>query len=299
MRIDRFAALLAVLFLLTACFACPARSAEFTDSAEIGSPYAYAVSEMAAQGVLNGFPDGRFDPMGTLTREQGAKIVTFIVLGSGVNDLPSGKAPFADVAADRWSAPCIEWCVKRGILLGYGDGRFGPDDKLTGCQFSKMLLCALGLAREGSYAGLGSAWAAAVREDGAAASLFSGDADMAADSPITRQQAALLAHNAVKAARTAEPDDPVSPTLPAEPSDPTYPTDPPEPAQPMTPTVPVQPTAPTDPVQPSRPTEPSVVTPPSVPTEPSAPTYPTAPTVPSQPAGHTGDGSDIVLPDLP
>ena len=97
------------------------------------------------------------------------------------------KAPFDDVKADRWSAPCIEWCAEQGILLGYGDGRFGPDDTLTGDQFAKMLLCALKLARAGNYAGLGAAWYAAVREDAAAAKLYDGDASMATDRPITTQ----------------------------------------------------------------------------------------------------------------
>ena len=190
-----------------------ASAIDFSDSGSIGQPYKQAVIEMTKRGVLNGCPDGAFHPKDTLTREQGAKIVTYMVLGDQVNSLTCSKAPFDDVAADRWSAPCIAWCAEREILLGYGDGRYGPEDALTGDQFAKMLLCALNLAREGNYVGLGSGWTAAVREDARSAGLYTGDSTMEVSYPIMRQQAALLAWNALTAAETS-PSQPTDPTTP-------------------------------------------------------------------------------------
>ena len=199
-RTLRLLTLIMVFGLLFAGAANIAHAADFSDSSDIKQPYQTATAQMTERGVINGFPDGTFRPDGTLTREQGAKMVAYMVLSDKVNDLTCGKAPFADVAADRWSAPCIAWCVEREILLGYGDGRFGPEDLLTGDQYAKMLLCALGLAREGNYAGLGASWFTAVREDAAASGLYSGDASMATDKPINRQQAALMSFNALLAA---------------------------------------------------------------------------------------------------
>lgn len=213
---SKYIRLLTILLVLGIFAALPGTvyaAGEFTDSGSIGPVYREAVAEMARRGVLNGFPDGAFHPEETLTREQGAKIVTYMILGDQVNALRCDKAPFDDVASNRWSAPCIAWCVEQEILLGYGDGRYGPMDTLTGDQFSKMLLCALKLAREGNYAGLGSEWYSAVREDGKIAMLYEGDASMMTDQPITREQAALLAWNAVKAAEAEKPQ----PTVPAEP----------------------------------------------------------------------------------
>jgi hypothetical protein len=40
----------------------------------------------------------------------------------------SGAHPFTDVAHDN--AP-VAWAFERGLVRGYGDGRFGPDDALT------------------------------------------------------------------------------------------------------------------------------------------------------------------------
>ena len=185
------------------CLCLPV-SAGFTDEKQIGTAYMTAVDLMTARGVLNGFPDGSFQPQGTLTREQGAKIITYMALGEEVSRLTCASAPFDDVKADRWSAPCISWCAERQILLGYGDGCFGPEDTLTGEQFSKMLLCALGLAREGNYVGLGVTWADAVREDGKAAGIYAGDASMGSSAPISREQAALLAYNAQSSSETVK-----------------------------------------------------------------------------------------------
>ena len=230
--------------IMAAALILPA-GAVFSDEGQIGTQYVEAVRRMAELGVLNGFPDGSFQPDGTLTREQGAKIVAYIVLGGNAEELECCAAPFEDVAVYRWSAPCIAWCAGREILLGYGDGRFGPADTLTGDQFAKMLLCALGLAREGNYVGLGDAWSAAVRGDGDACGLYEGDYDMASSLPISRQQAALMAFNAISAAESLEdglggdgttnPSDPYVPDDPDDPNDPNDPNDPDEPDGPQQP----------------------------------------------------------------
>lgn len=180
----------------------------FTDADGIAPAYQEAVEAMVERGVLEGYPDGSFRPEATLTREQGAKIITYLCIGKAAAEaLRCDKAPFDDVAADRWSAPYIAWCVEHDILHGYGNGKYGPTDDLTGDQYAKMLLCALGLARERSaYTGTG--WYKAVREDARAAGLYDGDPAMETNRPITRGQTALLSWNAVEAAETETPTSP-------------------------------------------------------------------------------------------
>ncbi len=197
-----FSLFLVVCMLLTGS-RLTAAAVSFTDQDKIGSAYRESVEQMTIRGVLAGFPDGSFQPEETLTREQGAKIIAFMVLGDEVNALTCERAPFTDVAKDHWSAPYIAWSQERQILMGYGNGLFGPVDTLTGDQFAKMLLCALGLAREGNYIGMGADWYLALREDAKAAKLYAGDAAMETDKPINRQQAALMAWNAIEAADAA------------------------------------------------------------------------------------------------
>lgn len=174
----------------------------FADDESVGNIYRDAVAAAAENGIINGFPDGTYRPQGLLTREEGAKITAALILGKEIDQLQSSDTnPFDDVENSRWSAPYIMWCVKKGILLGYGDGTFGPEDTLTGTQFAKMLLCALGLSREGNYVGLAADWENAVIEDGIAVKLFTGDAAMALNSQMTREQAALMICNAMSASK--------------------------------------------------------------------------------------------------
>ena len=51
----------------------------------------------------------------------------------------SGKAAFTDTAADAWYTPAVAWASENGIVLGYGDGRFGPDDLVTREQLAAIL----------------------------------------------------------------------------------------------------------------------------------------------------------------
>ncbi len=171
----------------------------FTDADEIGAVYRSAVESMAAAGILIGFEDGSFRPTDSLTREQGAEIVAFLLIGvKNAEALTGGNVPFTDVEPDRWSVPYIAWCAEHGILHGMGDGTFRPGERLTGTQFAKMLLCAFRLGETERY--VGETWLVHTTEDASARGFFKGDAKMKADTPLQRQQAALLAENAKRAA---------------------------------------------------------------------------------------------------
>ena len=75
-----------------------ANAADFTDSDDIS--YEEAVDVMSTIGVINGMDDGSFDPDGTLTREQAAKLVTYMLLGDNAERLGIETSTFKDVGAD-------------------------------------------------------------------------------------------------------------------------------------------------------------------------------------------------------
>ena len=174
-------------------------NADFSDAADID--YKEAVEVMAKIGVLEG-ADGKFDPKGTLTREQAAKILTYVVLGTDkAAKLTAAVAPFADVAANRWSAGAIAYCASEGIIAGVGDGLYNPTGKLTGAAFGKMLLVALGFdAAENGL--VGDAW-----EVNTAKLLVKEELNidgLVLSNELTREQAAQLALNAVKYTNTPD-----------------------------------------------------------------------------------------------
>ncbi len=181
---------LAMMFSLCAVSA----SADFTDADEI--TYTEAADVMAMIGVIEGMPDGSFDAKGNLTRAQAAVMITRLL---GAEDYAiATKGEFADVAANHWAAGAISFCVDAGIVEGYGDGNFGPSDELTGYQWAKMLLCAIGYNAKAEGMS-GAAWQIAVAKLAAENGLFVGNLKGDKTVPATREEAALYGFNALGA----------------------------------------------------------------------------------------------------
>ncbi len=185
---------MALALVMSLSLVTVANATDFTDDADIS--YKEAVDVMSAIGVINGYEDGSFQPEGTLTREEAAKLICTMLLGSGADQLGTTSSSFTDVSASRWSAPFIEYCVQTGIISGNGDGTFDPTGELTGHAFAKMLLVALGYdaSREG-YTGAG--WTINVASDATAAGI---DLDgLALSANITREEAAQMAFQTLEA----------------------------------------------------------------------------------------------------
>ena len=50
-----------------------------------------------------------------------------------------GTQFFKDVAPDAWYAEAVGWAAERGIVFGYGNGVFGPQDDITREQLAAIL----------------------------------------------------------------------------------------------------------------------------------------------------------------
>jgi len=79
-------------------------------------------------GMVEGYPDGSFKPDRALTR---AELATLLVRARDI-DLPDviGK-PFPDVAKTHWAARYISAAAEMGLVEGYPDGTFRPNNKIT------------------------------------------------------------------------------------------------------------------------------------------------------------------------
>ena len=170
-------------------------NAAFKDADKID--YKEAVDVMNAVGVFIGDEKGNFNAKENLTREQAAKIIAYLELGSKAADALVGGATFTDVASSRWSAGFVGYCAKAGVVAGVGNGKFDPAGQLTALQFGKMLLVELGY--DAKAAGMvGADWAINISKLMAKAKLMDG-IDGSVNQVLTREKAAQMCLNALEA----------------------------------------------------------------------------------------------------
>ena len=171
-------------------------NAAFKDADSID--YKEAVDVMNAVGVFVGDEKGNFNAKENLTREQAAKIIAYLELGSKAADALVGGATFTDVASSRWSAGFVGYCAQAGIVSGVGNGQFNPTGSLTALQFGKMLLVCLGY--DATTENLtGADWQINTSKLMTSAKLLKGLDSVKANDVITREQAAQMMLNAIKA----------------------------------------------------------------------------------------------------
>ena len=170
-------------------------NAAFKDADSID--YKEAVDVMNAVGVFIGDEKGNFNAKENLTREQAAKIIAYLELGSKAADALVGGATFTDVASSRWSAGFVGYCAQAGIVSGVGDSKFDPAGQLTALQFGKMLLVELGYDAKAEGM-VGTDWAINTSKLMAGTKLMDGISG-SVNQVLTREKAAQMCLNALEA----------------------------------------------------------------------------------------------------
>ena len=192
------------LVLAFACAFTMFAGAAFTDQADIKVD-SDVVDTLVSLGVIEGFEDGSFQPNGTVTRAQMAKMI--YVLRTGNSDASAyndDKTSFTDIGT-HWARGYIKYCQSLNIIAGKSATKFDPNGNVTAQEAAKMLLVTLGY--DAQKAGLvGAGWAsktnALADENGL---LENVNTSFTASCP--RQYAAQLIYNAIDAATVVWRDD--------------------------------------------------------------------------------------------
>jgi len=89
-------------------------------------------------GIAQGIAENRFDPDTTLTRAQLTKMV---VIAAGY-DVPVSveETSFYDVGVDDWFAPYIEVAKSAGLVEGYNEWYFLPNQAINRAEAVKILV---------------------------------------------------------------------------------------------------------------------------------------------------------------
>ena len=113
--------------------------------------YSDAVEEVEKQGIFTGDHEGNFAPLRGVTRAEFAVIMCRFMEKDELEQ--PNEALFSDLPAGHWASPYVATAMKEGILRGFDDGTFRPNDYVTGEQAVKMVVCALGLEENANMAG--------------------------------------------------------------------------------------------------------------------------------------------------
>lgn len=121
---------------------------DFTD-VDKDSEYFEYINSMVEYGIINGYPDGTFKPDNKLTRAQFVKIL--LPFADITEEAYETKASFKDVSEEHWAFKEISAASLTGIISGYSDGTFKPDNSITRAQAATILNRMLGRTADSNF----------------------------------------------------------------------------------------------------------------------------------------------------
>lgn len=97
--------------------------------------FANGVDYVSQKGLMSGTGTGTFAPNTALTR---GMLVTILYQMAGAPEV-TGTCPFRDVAAGSYYEKAAIWAAENGLVSGYENGCFGPNDPVTREQLAAIL----------------------------------------------------------------------------------------------------------------------------------------------------------------
>ncbi len=94
-----------------------------------------AVLEVVSKGIVSGTSDTTYEPEGTLTR---AMFVTMLHRYAG-EPVTNYAICYSDIQNDMWYTEAVRWASSTGIVNGYDDNTFRPNEPITREQAAAVL----------------------------------------------------------------------------------------------------------------------------------------------------------------
>ena len=184
--------------MLASLLTVPAGAANATRFSDVADNYtATAIETLRLMGVLDGYSDGTFRPNAALTRAQFCKMAVYAMDGSEELGRYSTVTIFPDVKPSFWASSYINMAAKKGIIAGFADGKFKPNQTVTAGQAVTILMRGLGYKDEN----MGGVWPQGYMAEAKTCGLLKSTGITSAYSALTRGQAAKLFLNLFEAKR--------------------------------------------------------------------------------------------------
>lgn len=121
-------------------------------AAEVETPD--SMTTLYALGVVKGYEDGELRPEYNITRMEFAAMI-MRCLGYEEVSASISQSEFPDVESDSWGVGYVNLAKNLGMIKGYEDGNFGPEDLITVVDAATILTRAVGYnveaAEQGGY----------------------------------------------------------------------------------------------------------------------------------------------------
>lgn len=196
----RLLTILLALAMAVSALAVPAFAADtgrFSDVSDQDT--VLAIETLRLMGALDGYPDGTFRPEGNLTRAQFCKMAVYAMNGESELGLYSTITVFPDVKGSHWASPYVNMAAKgKGLIAGYPDGSFHPEETVTAGQAVTILLRLLGY----KDADIGGIWPQSYMAVAEKIGLLKG-LNTTGTAPLTRGEAARLFLNLLQSTTKA------------------------------------------------------------------------------------------------
>lgn len=154
------------------------------------APYAEAVKTLSEAGIIQGDTSGNFNPDRTVTRAQAAAFLCRM-LGTEESAKIKKSTKFTDVPESYWASGYIAAIAEKGVISGYADGSFKPDNPVTCQQLLKMLVCAWGWKEDAeSLGGWPNGYVTVAKESG-----YMENTSQAVTANATRSTVAVYIYN--------------------------------------------------------------------------------------------------------
>jgi uncharacterized repeat protein (TIGR01451 family) len=149
------------------------------------------------QRYIKGYPDNTVRPLDIITRAEIAAIFARIM---DLEGNVTHASTYSDVTTNFWAAEYIETASKAGVMKGYADGNFKPNQPITRAELATVIARYLGIVREanldqfldlGSFSDTSGSWAQQTINELFRYAVVSGYADgsFKPDQNITRSEA--------------------------------------------------------------------------------------------------------------
>lgn len=112
-----------------------ALAAGFTDIPST-SPYFLSTTYLQEKGIISGYQDGTFKPFNQINR---AELLKILVEGANIETTTPKTNCFPDVPFSQWYAPYICTAKDLGVINGYPDNTFRPEQPINKVEAMKML----------------------------------------------------------------------------------------------------------------------------------------------------------------